>query len=177
MGTPFLARAQTDVADPFVLAVDGWYYLYHTGHDVGVPVYRSHDLISWSSLGLALSPDPTIPWAACDFWAPEVIFRDGRFFMYVAVTSALSNGSPDDESRRLAVAQSDSPMGPFALRGKPLIDDEWAIDAHPFQDDDGSWWLFYNARNDETRHPDGTIGCGNAVVERQEFRDRRSIEE
>jgi GH43 family beta-xylosidase len=165
MGDPFLARAPTDVADPFVLAVDGWYYLYHTGHEVGIPVYRSSDLISWSSLGLALTPDPDVPWAACDFWAPEVIFRDGRFFMYVAVASRLPGGSPDDESRRLAVAHSQTPTGPFQLSGAPLIKDEWAIDAHPFQDRDGRWWLFYNARNDSTRYTDGTIGCGNVVAE------------
>jgi GH43 family beta-xylosidase len=164
MGDPFLARNLVDVADPFVLAVDDWYYLYHTGHDVGIPVYRSRDLIAWSSLGLALSPDPRVPWAACDFWAPEVIFRDGRFFMYVAVASTLPDGSPDDENRRLAVAHSDGPEGPFTLSVEPLIDDEWAIDAHPFQDDDGSWWLYYNVRNEETRYTDGTIGCGNAVT-------------
>jgi GH43 family beta-xylosidase len=164
-GTPFLTLAQTDVADPFVLSVDGSYYLYHTGHEIGVPVYRSHDLISWSNVGLALVADPQISWAACDFWAPEVIFRDGRFFMYVAVTSRLPDGTPDDEQRRLAVAHADSPAGPFELSDEPLVGNEWAIDAHPFQDDDGSWWLFYNVRNDDTRYVDGTVGCANAVAE------------
>lgn len=164
-GTPFLAFAGTDVADPFVLAVDGAYYLYHTGHETGVPVYRSADLVSWSYIGLALSPDPDIPWAACDFWAPEVAVRDGRFFMYVAAASRLPDGTPDDGHRRLAVATADSPVGPFQLSDEPLIPDEWAIDAHPFQDDDGTWWLFYNVRSDETRYTDGTTGCANAVTE------------
>jgi GH43 family beta-xylosidase len=163
-GKPFLTHAVTDVADPFVLAVDGAYFLYHTGHGVGVPVYRSHDLVSWSNLGLALAPNPDIPWAACDFWAPEVSFRDGRFFMYVAVASRLADGTPDDESRRLAVAHADSPVGPFELSAQPLIEDEWAIDPHPFQDDDGSWWLFYNVRSSGTRYTDGTVGCANAVT-------------
>jgi hypothetical protein len=45
-GKPFLTQPLTDVADPFVLAVDGSYYLYHTGHGIGVPLYRSHDLVS-----------------------------------------------------------------------------------------------------------------------------------
>ena len=44
----------------------------------------------------------------------------------------------------------------------PLIA-EWSIDAHPFRDHDGAWWLFYSARNDATRYGDGTIGCGIAV--------------
>lgn len=163
-GAPLLSKARVDVADPFVLAVDGAYFLYHTGHAIGVPVYRSDDLINWTRLGLALAPDPEIPWAACDFWAPEVVFRDGQFFLYVAVAATLPDGSPDDERRRLAVARSDDPAGPFTMDPEPLTGDEWAIDAHPFQDDDGSWWLFYNARNDDTRYRDGTIGCGNAVV-------------
>lgn len=164
LGEPVLTRAPADVADPFVLAADGWFYLYHTGHDVGVPVYRSADLVSWSGPSLALTPDPRVPWAACDFWAPEVMFRDGRFYMYVAVTSRRPDGSPDDDERRLAVAQADTPMGPFELSDRPFVEDEWAIDAHPFQDADGSWWMFYNVRNDETRYVDGTIGCGNAVA-------------
>jgi beta-xylosidase len=70
------------------------------------------------------------PLAACDFWAPEVIFRDGRFFMYVAVASRRPDGTADDENRRLAVAHADSPMGPFKLSDVPLLGDEWAIDAH-----------------------------------------------
>jgi GH43 family beta-xylosidase len=178
-GAPVLARPRTDVADPFVLEADGSYFLYHTGHSIGIPVYRSDDLISWSEVALALSPDPLLPWAACDFWAPEVVFRDGRFFMYVAVAAELPDGSPDDEQRRLAVAHADNPIGPFELYDTPLVGDEWAIDAHPFQDDDGRWWLFYNARNDETRYIDGTIGCANAVTElvapEQVFGERRII--
>jgi hypothetical protein len=110
-----------------------------------------------------LTPDPDIPWAACDFWAPEVVYRDGLFYMYVAVTSRLPDGTPNDDERRLAVAHADTPMGPFELSDRPLIADQWAIDAHPFQDADGSWWMFYNVRDDETRFADGTIGCGNAV--------------
>ncbi|MFC7674352.1 glycoside hydrolase family 43 protein [Mycolicibacterium sp. GCM10028919] len=179
IGEPVLTRAPTDVADPFVLAADGWFYLYHTGHDVGVPVYRSRDLVSWSGTSLALAPDPAIPWAACDFWAPEVVFRDGLFYMYVAATSRRADGAPDDDERRLAVAHAETPMGPFELSDRPLIEDVWAIDAHPFQDTDGSWWMFYNVRNDETRYADGTIGCGNAVARLPEPQrmsdDRRTI--
>lgn len=164
-GTPFLRIAGTDVADPFVLAVDDAYFLYHTGHEIGVPVYRSPDLKAWTHVGLALAPNPDIAWPACDFWAPEVVFRNGKFVMYVAAASRLPDGTPDDEHRRLAVATADTPVGPFALSDEPLLADEWAIDAHPFQDDDGTWWLFYNARSDETRYLDGTTGCANAVTE------------
>ena len=68
----------------------------------------------------------------------------------------------DDSSRRIGVAVSDSPTGPFILADEPLTD-EWSIDAHPFQDSDGTWYMFYNVRNEYTRGPNDVIGCGNVV--------------
>jgi len=57
---------------------------------------------------------------------------------------------------------ADDPLRPFRLEETPLLD-EWSIDGHRFVDGDGRAWLYYNVRNEATRHPDGTIGCGNVV--------------
>jgi hypothetical protein len=44
----------------------------------------------------------------------------------------------------LRVAIADRPEGPFELRPGVLTPDErFAIDAHPFRDDDGQWYLYY----------------------------------
>jgi Glycosyl hydrolases family 43 len=80
--------------------------------------------------------------------------------MYVAATRP---GLRRDETRRLALARAPAPAGPFAWDAEPVVGDRWAIDAHPFGDDDGSRWLFYNTRDDTTRYLDGTIGTGNVV--------------
>ena len=158
---PVIAADGVDHGDPFVLAFEGHFYLYHSGPEQ-VPVYESTDLLNWASAGIALSSAGAPEWAACEYWAPEVIHQDGIFYMYVAGTTRLPGGRGDDGARRIGVARSTNPVGPFVLDAQPLID-HWSIDAHPFCDDDGSWWLFYNVRTDETRYVDGTIGCGNAV--------------
>ena len=126
-------------ADPFVLSVDGTFYAYGTeppsDGPMVVPMLRSDDLVHWTAAGHALER-PGLP-AARDYWAPEVAREDGRYFLYYSV-------GLDDRGHRLRVASSASPEGPF--RGdQPLTaeDDPFTIDAHPFRDVDGQWYLYY----------------------------------
>src|SRR5690606_12887748 len=123
------------IADPHALFYDGVYYLYGT-HTAdwpnmvnGIKVYTSTDLANWTAQpGWALHRDDS--WGDNRFWAPEVIERDGTFYMYYAV------------EERLAVATSDSPLGPFVQQVKaPLHADIGEIDAHVFTDDDGKSYL------------------------------------
>lgn len=168
---PVLDVDGVDHGDPFVLEFCGEYVLYHSGPD-GVHAYRSRDLVVWEPVGLVLAPQGSA-WAQVEFWAPEVVREGNEFVMYVAATvpggTVWSSGRAagadggDDERRRQGVARSQSPTGPFVLDPEPLVADEWAIDAHPFTDDDGSRWLFYNVRTDATRYVDGTVGTGNVV--------------
>lgn len=82
--------------------------------------------------------------------------------MYVTGAVMKEDGSGDDGIRRIGVATSTCPSGPFILEAEPLTN-EWSIDAHPFKDEDGSYYLFYNVRNDYTKGPNGVIGTGNVV--------------
>lgn len=125
-------------ADPFVLAHDGWYYAYGTDNTTESPrafeVLRSPDLVSWTSLGRCL---PDLVRTSRDYWAPEVVEVDGRFHLYYSV-------GVEDRDHAIRVAISDRPEGPFRDSGRVLTPHErFAIDAHPFRDDDGSWYLFY----------------------------------
>lgn len=160
-----------DHGDPFVLRYLDQYYLYHTGKR-GISVYTSPDLAHWEFKGFALTAQTGVGhWAEIDLWAPEVFYHEGTFFMYVAGTRALRNGG-DDHARRQGLARSQTPLGPFQWDDRPLIPEEWSIDGHPYRDEDGSLWLYYNIRTEATRYRDGTIGCGN-VVEQMEAPDRR----
>ena len=151
-----------DHGDPFVLETPEGYVLYHTGPD-GIVALVSTDLVSWQSVGQVLGPGGDGHWAQVDFWAPEVVIRDGEYLMYVAATSRRADGHADDDARRLGLARSDDPLGPFTWDDEPVIRGTWAIDGHPYRDPDGADWLFYNIRDDTTRYVDGAIGCGNAV--------------
>ncbi len=126
-------------ADPFVLATDDGYVAYGTGAIVGgraFEVLRSTDLVRWTSVGGALEPLDE-PWAQ-DYWAPEVARGDdGRFYLYYSAGEG-------DRGHLLRVAVAERPEGPFRDEGVVLTPDErFAIDAHPFRDADGQWYLFF----------------------------------
>jgi beta-xylosidase len=124
-------------ADPFVLPTAGRYYAYGTVAVPGrtLPALVSTDLVAWEPIGDVLEP---VEPAAEVYWAPEVAARDGRFAMY------YSAGGEEGERHQVRVALADGPAGPFRDSGAVLDpDDPFTIDAHPFRDDDGRWYLFY----------------------------------
>lgn len=150
-------------ADPFVLPWGGEYFAYGTGEGLamsaeGEPrafaILRSSDLVNWTAVGGALIP----PLEAKDhvFWAPEVMERNGCFYLYYSCAPVNR-----DECHRLRVAIAEQPTGPFLDAGLVLPDSEgFTIDAHPFRDPrDGQRYLFYAKDYFEER-----TGTGLAVV-------------
>ena len=130
----------TYFADPFVMLAPesgSRYVAIGTGAVQDGKVFEvllSDDLVSWRSLGGALEPPAGL---GGDCWAPEVAQSDGRWWMYYSC-------GEDDVGHSLRVAVADSPVGPYVDLGLDLTPDErFAIDPHPFQDDDGQWYLFY----------------------------------
>ncbi len=122
-------------ADPMVLKFNGRYYAYGTPKSGGLPVLRSTDLTNWEEAGEVLAP----PDAGLAHWAPEVAYDNGRFFLY------YSTGGQEGENQQLRIASGGSPTGPFDQdHGLLDPDDPFTIDAHPFLDDDGCWYLFYS---------------------------------
>jgi beta-xylosidase len=134
-------------ADPFVWQHEGIYYAIGTGAAEAegeveaqprvFPLLRSADFVTWEFVGNALlRPDAAL---GDNFWAPEVAYWDGTFYLYYSVGHG-------DKQHQLRVATSDRPLGPYEDIGKPLLKLEtvpFAIDPHPFRDDDGQWYLFY----------------------------------
>jgi beta-xylosidase len=125
-------------ADPFVLRVGDRYVAYGTGGMVdgrAFEVLTSDDLVHWTSVGGAL--EPLAEHWATDYWAPEVAHADGAYFMYYSVGTG-------DRGHLLRVAVAERPEGPFEDTGIVLTPREhFAIDASPFRDDDGTWYLYY----------------------------------
>ncbi|WP_353648960.1 glycoside hydrolase family 43 protein [Nakamurella sp. A5-74] len=127
-------------ADPFVTRdADGTYYAYGTApaaHQPRVfPVLSSVDLRSWQPHDNALvRPDDDLGDA---FWAPEVVWAQGLWWMYYSV-------GRDIVGHHLRVASAVGPLGPFTDLGINLTPDElFAIDGHPFRDRDGRRYLYY----------------------------------
>lgn len=144
-------------ADPFVWQHEGIYYAIGTGAKeasgevdkdaagLGLettqtrvfPLLRSVDFVDWQFMGNALlRPDPAL---GNNYWAPEVAYWEGKFYLYYSV-------GHEDKLHQLRAAISDNPLGPYQDLGQSLLsleDCPFAIDPHPFQDDDGQWYLFY----------------------------------
>lgn len=152
-------------ADPFVWKCGGAYYAIGTGAQeakgevIGkiFPVLQSDDFFQWKVASSALvRPDPAL---GTHFWAPEVAPHGDAFYLYYSVGHG-------DKDHQLRVAISSSPQGPYQDTGKPLINPRqcpFAIDAHPFQDDDGQWYLFY-ARDFLDVTPKGRAGTALMVA-------------
>ncbi|MGN6324611.1 glycoside hydrolase family 43 protein [Pseudolysinimonas sp.] len=127
------------LADPFLFEAGGRFYLYGTP-DPGRPedtaiALVSDDLAHWTELGSVLEGVPGE--LGRDVWAPEVAAADGAYWMYYSV-------GRDIEGHHLRVARADRPEGPFRDLGLDLTPGEsFAIDASPFLDADGAWWLFF----------------------------------
>jgi GH43 family beta-xylosidase len=146
-------------ADPFVWKFDDVYYaigtgeLEATGQAIGkvFPLLQSTDFFQWSFASNALiKPDPAL---GNHFWAPAVACADGRFYLYYSVGHG-------DKNHQMRVAMSDSPQGPYKDLGTTLLDPKdcsFAIDPHPFQDDDGRWYFFY-ARDFLDHSPEARAG-------------------
>lgn len=126
-------------ADPDVLYHNGTYFLYPTNagdanDDEGFKVYTSTDLVHWAEKGFAFRKGDG--WGANNFWAPDIIERDGIFYMYYVA----------DE--HICVATSDSPLGPFTQdEFKPMHSNK-EIDAHVFYDEPSGKYYIYFVRFD-----------------------------
>jgi GH43 family beta-xylosidase len=143
-------------ADPFVLRHEGMYYAFGTGSASPsgdqFPVLQSSDLVHWESKGWALKPS-----VGDEFWAPEVAYDNGVFYLYYSAHGV--NGC----DHQLRVATSTNPIGPYVDAGKILVPDQpFSIDAHPFRDVDGQWYLFY-CRDFLTIDDDHRVGTGIVV--------------
>jgi beta-xylosidase len=124
------------VADPSVVdAGDGGhdYYLYATG--TLFPIWRSPDLVHWTSLGAAFRERPAWTLQSGDWhpWAPAVVRRPGACpggaapGCFVLYYTAL-HGTLTPRPHCVGVAVSSAPGGPFTDLG-PLADADGGVDA------------------------------------------------
>lgn len=154
-------------ADPFILSHNGKYYVYCTTQIAqnrtqafttatdsgdGFMVHESEDLINWENKGFCLKAGDSMgeKW----FWAPEITYYRGKFYMIYTA------------EEHMAIATSDSPLGPFCQEEKKWLREDRSIDGHIFIDDDGKAYLYYVR-----------LGGGNRIFVARLSDDLLSIEE
>ena len=139
--------------DPFVYKYGDTYYMTGTTAENGFDYYTSKDMVTWK-YGGPLYRKSENHFGAGAFWAPEVEYYKGKFYM---TYSCL------DAKRGLllsCLAVSDKPEGPFKDLYTPWFDLNYsAIDCHIFVDDDPRQtpYLFYSRNGSRDGYAYGEI--------------------
>ncbi|MEJ2082533.1 MAG: family 43 glycosylhydrolase, partial [Acidobacteriota bacterium] len=139
-------------ADPTARVFEGKIYVYPS-HDIlaspgkGRPgwfcmedyhVFSSGDLTNWKDHGVILSQND-VDWvdtSAYAMWAPDCVFKDGTYYFYFPAIAK-------EMGRKIGVAVSDKPYGPFKPEAKP-IEGVLGIDPCVFIDKDGKAYIYYS---------------------------------
>ena len=104
--------------------------------------YSSKDLVHWTKHEKVISQE-NISWLRMALWAPSVIEKDGKYYLYFGANDMHEKGEGG-----IGVAVADNPAGPFKdALGHPLIDEvingAQPIDQFVFKDDDGTYYMYY----------------------------------
>jgi hypothetical protein len=137
-------------ADPSAHVFEGKIYLY-CSHDIdtGIPEningdhfsMRDYRIYSIDSIngpvtdhGVALEIKG-IPWGGRQLWAPDAAFSKGTYYLYFPLKDK-------NDIFRIGVATSTNPAGPFIAEKNPIAY-SYSIDPAVFQDDDGSFYMYF----------------------------------
>ena len=123
----------------------GWYATSTSGDWLpAFPILQSKDLSRWRQIGSVLSRRSA--WADGDFWAPELVRRDGRVFVYYAAKARSGR-------RCLAVATSARVRGPYRDHGPILCSNMGEIDPLPVTDEQSAKWLVWKRDGNSQGRP------------------------
>ena len=148
------------VRDPFILAdqASKTYYLYaqcgnrqnKDGLGLGVEVYSSKDLVTWSAPVLAFERPKSGFWGGSLIWAPEVHQFGKSYYMFVTFPGR-------EGGRGTQILRADRPEGPFQIQGDTANTppEQQCLDGTPWIDGDGTHWLVYC--NEWSSIKDGTV--------------------
>ncbi|MEO6730721.1 MAG: glycoside hydrolase family 43 protein [Ferruginibacter sp.] len=135
-------------ADPEAVIFDNKYWIYPTysaryEEQVFLDAFSSPDLVNWTKHSKVLDT-LHVKWAKRAVWAPAVIKKNDRYFIFFGANDIQSN----NEYGGIGIAVADNPAGPFKdYLGKPLIDKfhngAQPIDQFVFKDADGKYYIIY----------------------------------
>lgn len=117
----------------------GWFCMedYH--------VFSSSNLSEWTDYGVIITQNK-VPWVKPDsysMWAPDCIFRNGKYYFYFPTTP---KDSTNGKGFTIGVAVADKPEGPYIPEASP-IKNVHGIDPNVFIDKDGQAYMYWAQGN------------------------------
>jgi hypothetical protein len=76
-----------------------------------------------------------VPWACKQMWAPDAAEKNGKYYLFFPAKN-------HDDIFKIGVAIGHSPIGPFTPQPE-AIHNSFSIDPAVFQDDDGSYYMYF----------------------------------
>ncbi len=151
-GNPVIRHMYTADASPKVMPDGRLWMVTSVDHKDGggygtmhaIHAFSTDDMVTWIDHGEILGIDDfNVPkgedWA---IWAPDVIYRNGTYYLYFPMRNILENGKTD---RYVAVATSDRMDKRFKITNPRMKGVEVAgLDPSVFIDDDGKAYLYWN---------------------------------
>lgn len=145
---PLVSHVYT--ADPSAHLFNGKIYIYPS-HDTATQTKENdngdhfqmsdYHIFSMDSIngpvtdhGVALKVQD-VPWASQQLWAPDAAFSKGTYYLYFPAKDKQG-------AFKIGVATSTQPTGPFVAEKEPITG-AYSIDPAVFQDDDGSFYLYF----------------------------------
>lgn len=142
-------------ADPEGVIFDKKYWIYPTysaryEKQVFLDAFSSKDMVTWKKHSRIIDT-ATIKWAKKAMWAPAIIKKGKRYFLFFSandIQSKQRNRRADDTLGGIGIAVANKPGGPFKdYLGKPLINKFYnnaqPIDQFVFKDVDGQYYIIY----------------------------------
>jgi len=146
-------------ADPEGIVFGNKYWIFPTfsakyEDQVFLDAFSSKDLVHWEKHNRVLDTS-VIKWAKQAMWAPSIIEKNQRYYLFFSANDLQRPGGPYWEEKELynhyggiGVAVADAPEGPYKDHlGVPLINefhnDAQPIDQFVYKDVDGTYYMFY----------------------------------
>ena len=135
-------------ADPEATIFNNQYWIFPTysapyEQQVFMDAFSSEDLVNWTKHERIIDTS-SIKWAKMAMWAPAIIEKDGKYFLFFAANDIQN----EDQPGGIGVAVADKPQGPFKdYLGQPLLHNivnrAQPIDQFVFKDKDGQYYMIY----------------------------------